>query len=117
MKFWNMDTQSCFYTIAENVAEVYAFALINSDRLLVVGGAEVELLVFELSWLNDAAEPPDFSTLTIEREDLESKAKRTRGDNYVGSTYLHEESQQENVEFDFFGGAIANKLCILSDNT
>uniref|UniRef100_A0A915DDZ5 NADH dehydrogenase [ubiquinone] 1 beta subcomplex subunit 5, mitochondrial n=1 Tax=Ditylenchus dipsaci TaxID=166011 RepID=A0A915DDZ5_9BILA len=51
LKFWSMDSQSCFYTLAENVSEIYGFSLLRSDRLLVVGSAEPELLVFELSWL------------------------------------------------------------------
>ena len=45
-----MLNKSCFYTLAESSSEVYSFALVNSDRLLIVANAEIELLVFELRW-------------------------------------------------------------------
>lgn len=50
LRFWNMSNKSCFYTIAESSSEIYTFVLLNSDRLLIIGNAEIELIVFELRW-------------------------------------------------------------------
>uniref|UniRef100_A0A0N5AJ03 WD_REPEATS_REGION domain-containing protein n=1 Tax=Syphacia muris TaxID=451379 RepID=A0A0N5AJ03_9BILA len=52
VKFWNIASQSCFFTLAESRSEVYTFALVNNDSLLMLGTAALEVLVFELFWLN-----------------------------------------------------------------
>ncbi|KAH7719399.1 Protein F13H8.2 [Aphelenchoides avenae] len=98
LKFWSLETQSCFYTIAECTSEIYTFALIKADRLLVVGSAELELRVFELTWLNrlDIKEEDD---PVVEEKENEPAAKKTNlpSESFPGAEHLDEESAQGNT--------------------
>ena len=69
-----MDSKTCFYTLAESTSEIYTFALLNNDQLLLIGNAEIELLLFELHWRGQ----PVWDALDGEADELVKK--RTRGD-------------------------------------
>jgi hypothetical protein len=64
-----MLNKACFYTLAESSSEVYSFALVNSDRLLIVANAEIELLIFEIRW-NGKQYLKDFED---EEDEIDSK--------------------------------------------
>lgn len=49
IKFWNIDTQFCFKTIADNHAEVWSITLLRDDTFLVSGSKENALRVYRLS--------------------------------------------------------------------
>ncbi|GMR34732.1 hypothetical protein PMAYCL1PPCAC_04927, partial [Pristionchus mayeri] len=66
VKLWNVESHSCFYTICDSRSEVYSFALIKNDSMLVAASAELELLVYDLKWLDggkkQSADPSDPSS-------------------------------------------------------
>ncbi|KAL3072395.1 hypothetical protein niasHT_034079 [Heterodera trifolii] len=77
LKFWCLTTKSCFYTLATSSSEVYTFALIDDDRLLLVGNAEIELLVFELCWQGQDGWEDERTERHGENEDEGGKRPRT----------------------------------------
>lgn len=94
-----MTSQSCFYTISESISEVYGFALLKNDRLLIVGTAEVEVIVYELLWLTNLKTSDENDI-----EDNESAAKRKRNmldESLIGSDMIEEDHDQGNVGFRY----------------
>lgn len=78
-----MNNKSCFYTIAESLSEIYTFVLIDSDRLLIIGNAEIELIVFELKW----ADQSDWNDSDEEEQNqMVSDVKRLR--NELNSSHI-----------------------------
>uniref|UniRef100_F1KVA7 WD repeat-containing protein 3 n=1 Tax=Ascaris suum TaxID=6253 RepID=F1KVA7_ASCSU len=79
VKFWSLDSQSCFYTLTDSRSEVYTFALVKQDRLLILGTAEMEIRVIELTWL---------STEQVDDRDSDAadlkKPKKENPDDIVG---------------------------------
>jgi hypothetical protein len=78
--------------------------LLNSDRLLVIGSAELELLVFELAWLDGSTDVSGAASdyLTAEKDSEDNTcAKKTRkaNESLVGADFLQEEGSQSNVYF------------------
>ncbi|KAI6184384.1 Utp12 domain-containing protein [Aphelenchoides bicaudatus] len=59
VKFWDIASQSCIYTLIDCASEVYCFSLIKSDRLLIVGTANLESQVYEIVWLDNSADRSD----------------------------------------------------------
>jgi U3 small nucleolar RNA-associated protein 12 len=49
VKFWDIDTHSCFKTIVDNRTEVWGLALMKSDKFLVTGSGDSVLRVYNLS--------------------------------------------------------------------
>ncbi|KAI6189343.1 Utp12 domain-containing protein [Aphelenchoides fujianensis] len=88
LKFWEMGSQSCFYTLSESMSEVYGFSLLKGDRLLVVGTANAELDVYELSWTSD------FDRLELNDEEDEQPALKKKP--LVGTEQFEEENAQGN---------------------
>ncbi|VDK85101.1 unnamed protein product [Litomosoides sigmodontis] len=64
VKFWSLDSQSCFFTIADCHSEVYTFSLLKNDTFLLVGSAELELRVFNLYWFEKEEENDEDSKST-----------------------------------------------------
>lgn len=48
IKFWNVQTQSCFRTVCDHRGDVWALALLRNSRYMVSGSAESTLNVYEL---------------------------------------------------------------------
>ncbi|CAK5075160.1 unnamed protein product [Meloidogyne enterolobii] len=59
IRFWSILNYCCFYLLAESQSEIYSFALLNKENLLVVANSEIELLVFELKWNKKIKEEND----------------------------------------------------------
>lgn len=49
IKFWNIETQFCFKTIADHNAEVWGVQLLRDDSFLVAGSKENALRVYKIS--------------------------------------------------------------------
>lgn len=49
IKFWNVETQFCFKTIADNHAEVWGITLIRDDSFMVSGSKENALRVYKIT--------------------------------------------------------------------
>lgn len=92
IRFWNLATHSCFYTLSGSTSEVYGFALIKSDRMLIVASAEVELVVHELTWLEDA----DINDQESSDDESNENVKKKKTEGLVGSELLDEENNQGN---------------------
>ncbi|CAJ0575517.1 unnamed protein product, partial [Mesorhabditis spiculigera] len=52
VKFWDVASQSCFYTLTESRSEIYSFLLLKEDTMLIVATSELELYIFDLTWLS-----------------------------------------------------------------
>ncbi|CAD5211871.1 unnamed protein product [Bursaphelenchus okinawaensis] len=89
LKFWDLDCQSCFYTIADCSTEIYAFSLLKQDRLLIVGSANMEMDVYEVTWLENKKEGEEEEDENTE----EPNAKKTL---LIGSDAFNEENDQGN---------------------
>ena len=83
VKFWSIDTQSCFYTLADHNSEVYSMLLYRSDTRLLVGSAEMELKLYDVHWLSDAEQQKNSDEMDID-ESLGEYAKWTQSN--VGGT-------------------------------
>ena len=68
IKFWNMETQHCFKTLAEHRSEVWSFALFRNDTRMISGGSEAELKVWKIYFHDDNEEE-----FTIKAEELRAK--------------------------------------------
>ena len=55
IKFWSLESQSCFYTLSDQISEVYSFLLLRNDSRLLVGTSEMELRYYELRWFDASA--------------------------------------------------------------
>ncbi|VDM38926.1 unnamed protein product [Toxocara canis] len=74
VKFWSLDSQSCFYTLTDSRSEVYTFALVKGDRLLLLGTAEIEIRVIELTWLGtEQADEAESNTEDLKRVKKENQ--------------------------------------------
>lgn len=51
IKFWDMTTQHCFKTMPGHVTEIWDFALLEEDSILVTGGSDAELRIWKLDFL------------------------------------------------------------------
>ncbi|KAF8362115.1 hypothetical protein PRIPAC_89038 [Pristionchus pacificus] len=73
VKLWHVESHSCFYTISDHRSEVYSFALLKHDSLLVTASAELELLVFDVHWIDggakQSADPSDPSSKKAKQEE------------------------------------------------
>lgn len=49
IKFWNIETQFCFKTIADHHAEVWGITLLRNDSFLVTGSKESTLRVYKIT--------------------------------------------------------------------
>ena len=76
VRFWDVSSHSCFYTISESISEIYGFALIKNDQLLVVGSAEVELVVYEFNLLNQMKEDMELDNDENEQKKNSQNKKR-----------------------------------------
>lgn len=92
-----MDSRSCFYTISENLTEIFSFSLLNQDRLIVVASAEVELLVFELTWF-EAQLLDDGQYDEVQFEDYSFSKMQKK---LVGAEYIEEYAAQANVFINY----------------
>jgi U3 small nucleolar RNA-associated protein 12 len=93
IRFWDVTSHSCFYTISESISEIYGFALIKNDQILVVGSAEVELIVYELNWLNQMKE-----NLEPEADkNKDAKKRKLLNEPLVGSELIEEDNDQGNT--------------------
>ncbi|CAJ0575539.1 unnamed protein product, partial [Mesorhabditis spiculigera] len=52
VKFWDVASQSCFYTLTESRSEIYSFLLLKEDTMLIVATSELELYIFDMTWLS-----------------------------------------------------------------
>uniref|UniRef100_A0A915P098 WD_REPEATS_REGION domain-containing protein n=1 Tax=Meloidogyne floridensis TaxID=298350 RepID=A0A915P098_9BILA len=59
IRFWSLLNKCCFYLLAESQSEIYSFAFLNKENLLVVANSEIELSVFELKWNKEIKEEND----------------------------------------------------------
>ncbi|XP_055636729.1 WD repeat-containing protein 3 [Toxorhynchites rutilus septentrionalis] len=48
IKFWNIDTQSCFKTIVDHRTEVWGIALMRHDDFVVAGSGDTQLTVYKI---------------------------------------------------------------------
>lgn len=64
IKFWNIETQFCFKTIADNHAEVWGLSLLRGDSFLVSGSKENALRVYRITDQNSKELP----TSTMDEE-------------------------------------------------
>jgi U3 small nucleolar RNA-associated protein 12 len=96
IRFWDVSSHSCFYTISESISETYSFALIKNDQLLVVGSAEVELIVYELNWLNQIKEDDEELQNSNEKNN-QTKKRKLISEPLVGSDLIEEDSDQGNT--------------------
>uniref|UniRef100_A0AC35GW59 Small-subunit processome Utp12 domain-containing protein n=1 Tax=Panagrolaimus sp. PS1159 TaxID=55785 RepID=A0AC35GW59_9BILA len=96
IRFWDVSSHSCFYTISESISEIYGFALIKNDQLLVVGSAEVELIVYELNWLNQIKEDDEELENSNEKNN-QTKKRKLLSEPLVGSDLIEEDSDQGNT--------------------
>uniref|UniRef100_A0A8R1DLM5 WD_REPEATS_REGION domain-containing protein n=1 Tax=Caenorhabditis japonica TaxID=281687 RepID=A0A8R1DLM5_CAEJA len=75
IKFWSIDSQSCFYTVMDSRNEIYSMSLHRDETILVAATSELELLVFELNWKSGAIfekeekEEPSVKKSTLEGDD------------------------------------------------
>lgn len=92
LKFWDIASQSCFCTIADSVTEIYSFALLKQDRLLVVGSANMELEVYELCWLENGDAPEE-----EEDEDAKENEPVLKKKALIGAEAFQTEDDQGNV--------------------
>uniref|UniRef100_A0AC34RRA5 Small-subunit processome Utp12 domain-containing protein n=1 Tax=Panagrolaimus sp. JU765 TaxID=591449 RepID=A0AC34RRA5_9BILA len=93
IRFWDLSNHSCFYTIFDSAAEVYGFVLLKSDRMLVIASAEVELVVYELTWLDrleDTEVDQKVDVQEIKKRKLETEA-------LTGSEMIEEQNDQGNL--------------------
>lgn len=49
IKFWNIETQSCFKTIVDHRTEVWGIALMRNDDFLVAGSGDTQLAVYKIA--------------------------------------------------------------------
>ncbi|XP_053679771.1 WD repeat-containing protein 3 [Anopheles nili] len=49
VKFWNMETQSCFLTIVDHRTEVWGIALLRNDDFLVCSTAATQISVYKIA--------------------------------------------------------------------
>lgn len=71
------------------MTEVYTFSLLKEDRLLVVGTGNMEMEVYELTWLEQSEEPVD--------EDQEKENEPVpKKQNLVGNEAFNTEDDQGN---------------------
>lgn len=89
-----MQSKSCFYTLAESTTEIYSFALINSDRLLIIGNAEIELLICELQWEGNS---PHLFTF-----DDETRPKIPRNEEINENGGMNEQANVSELIFQYF---------------
>lgn len=79
--------------------KVYTFALVKQDRLLILGTAEMEIRVIELTWL---------STEQVDDRDSDAadlkKPKKENPDDIVG------EDDQANVGLGSFSSILSSKV-------
>lgn len=78
IKFWNIETQFCFKTIADNHAEVWGITLLRDDSFLVSGSKENALRVYRIS----EQKSTENSSTTFMMSDDESSPLKC---NFVGS--------------------------------
>jgi U3 small nucleolar RNA-associated protein 12 len=50
IKFWDMTTQHCFKTMPGHVTEIWDFVLLEQDTILVTGGSDSELRIWNLEF-------------------------------------------------------------------
>lgn len=48
IKFWDLTTQHCFFTIAAVKGDVWDFAIIKNYSQLIIGSVELELQVYDI---------------------------------------------------------------------
>jgi WD40 repeat protein len=92
IRFWSILNKCCFYLLAESQSEIYSFALLNNENLLVIANAEIELLVFELKWNKDIKEECDNNDFD-EEDDLNAKRIRFENINNDDKLLLKEDVQ------------------------
>ncbi|EAT44252.1 AAEL004364-PA [Aedes aegypti] len=71
IKFWNIETQSCFKTIVDHRTEVWGIALMRNDDFLVAGSGDTQLAVYKIAEnTSNAVEEPtgDLGDLLLESE-------------------------------------------------
>lgn len=49
IKFWNIETQSCFKSIVDHRTEVWGITLMRNDDFLVAGSGDTQLAVYKIS--------------------------------------------------------------------
>uniref|UniRef100_A0A914P145 Uncharacterized protein n=1 Tax=Panagrolaimus davidi TaxID=227884 RepID=A0A914P145_9BILA len=96
VRFWDVSSHSCFCTISESISEIYGFALIRNDQLLVVGSAETELIVYELNWLNQIKEDEELENSN--EKNNQTKKRKLISEPLVGSDLIEEDIDQGNVK-------------------
>jgi hypothetical protein len=70
---------------------------VNEDRLLVIASAEIELLLFDLTWIEDQSKNGD--QFQNDQVDSECPPKRQTQALLVGADYIEESSDQANVRY------------------
>jgi U3 small nucleolar RNA-associated protein 12 len=84
IKFWDLDIQHCFSTLAGHVSEVWDFELIKDGRYIISGSGDSELRVWKLTFEEDGvgseAKVPEPSMKKLKVEDGEdNKDEATNG--------------------------------------
>ncbi|XP_058449587.1 WD repeat-containing protein 3 [Malaya genurostris] len=72
IKFWNMETQSCFKTIIDHRTEVWSIALMRGDDFLVAGSGDSQLTVYKI--VENSKYEQQESTASPDDLDLELEA-------------------------------------------
>lgn len=59
IKFWNLDTQSCFKTICDHSSEVWAISILRAGDFLIAGCGDQTMNVYKLAPNSEITEPSD----------------------------------------------------------
>lgn len=81
IKFWNIETQFCFKTIADHHSEVWGIQLMRDDSFLVAGSKENALRVYKITENKSHADNSNPTSLIMADDDSVSPFKC----NFVGS--------------------------------
>lgn len=102
IKFWNIETQYCFKTIADHHAEVWAVTLMRNDSFLVAGSKENALRVYKISE-NHSHKEGSTSEAFMADDDAASPLKC----NFVGSIQRSGRGRTVNLLSDKEGRVLA----------
>ena len=94
IKFWDLNTQHCFKTLADHRSEVWSFVVLKNDTRLITGGSDSELKVWKIMF------PDDIEQFQEKAQEL--KSKRLQQLELIGETIEEIDDLCENDEDNFF---------------